>query len=103
MMSTQDVNTTSKKLASNDFVSRVLQGFVSVGGAAALVAVLQIVSTAVLARYVSPSEWGGAAFAISAFGFALAVGQFGLTQTMVHVNDISKAHVSAASLSAWIF
>jgi PST family polysaccharide transporter len=57
----------------------------------------------VLARHISPSEWGTAAFAVSALGLALAIGQFGLSQAIVHISDLSDAHVSAASLSAWIW
>lgn len=86
-----------------DFGRSVLRGLASVGGAAFFVAVLQILSTAVLARHVAPSEWGEAAFAISSLGFALAVGQFGLAQAIVQIADISKAHVSAASVSAWVW
>jgi PST family polysaccharide transporter len=86
-----------------DFKARVLKGFASVGGASVLTAALQIGVTAVLARHVTPAAWGGAAFAISALGFALAMGQFGLAQAVVHTPQLSAAHMSAASLSAWLW
>lgn len=85
------------------FGSTILLGLASVGGAAVVVALLQIFTTAVIARHVEPSEWGGAAFAISSLGLALAVGQFGLAQAIVQVAEINKAHFSAASLSAWLW
>jgi PST family polysaccharide transporter len=93
----------SEKLTGENFFTRVLQGFASVGSAAVLVAILQILSTAVLARHVNPFQWGGAAFAIAALGFAVIVGQLGLVQAVVYVPRLTPAHVSAASLGAWVW
>jgi len=79
---------------------RTLKGAAWIGGASVIRLGLRIVSVAILARLLTPQEYGIVAGALIAMDFAAMVYGMGLAPTLIQRKDVRPDHVATALSSA---
>lgn len=79
---------------------RTLKGAAWIGGASVVRLALRVVSVAVLARLLTPHEYGIVAAALIAMDFAAMVYGMGLAPTLIQRKDVRPDHVATAFFCA---
>ncbi len=79
---------------------RTLKGAAWIGGASVARLALRVVSVAILARLLTPHEYGVVAGALIAMDFAAMIYGMGLAPTLVQRKDVRPDHVATAFSSA---
>jgi teichuronic acid exporter len=80
--------------------ARTVRGAAWIGGASVARLALRVVSVAVLARLLTPHEYGVVAAALIAMDFAAMVYGMGLAPTLIQRKDVRPDHVATALSSA---
>jgi teichuronic acid exporter len=80
--------------------ARTVKGAAWIGGASVARLALRVVSVAVLARLLTPHEYGVVAAALIAMDFAAMVYGMGLAPTLIQRKDVRPDHVATALSSA---
>jgi O-antigen/teichoic acid export membrane protein len=80
--------------------ARTLEGAAWVGGASVARLALRVVSVAILARLLTPHEYGVVAGALIAMDFAAMIYAMGLAPTLVQRKELRPDHVATAFFSA---
>jgi len=75
---------------------KVIKGAAWMVGMRFAVNILSIASMVVLARLLTPEDFGIVALAGSAFAFFSVLGQFGFDSALIHMRDAEKAHYDTA-------
>ena len=79
---------------------RTLKGAAWIGGASVARLALRVVSVAILARLLTPHEYGVVAAALIAMDFAAMIYGMGLAPTLVQRKEVRPDHVATAFFSA---
>ena len=79
---------------------RTLKGAAWIGGASVARLALRVVSVAILARLLTPHEYGVVAGALIAMDFAAMIYTMGLAPTLVQRKELRPDHVATAFFSA---
>ena len=80
--------------------TRTLKGAAWIGGASVARLALRVVSVAILARLLTPHEYGVVAGALIAMDFAAMIYTMGLAQTLIQRKDLRPDHVATAFFCA---
>jgi O-antigen/teichoic acid export membrane protein len=80
--------------------ARTLKGAAWIGGASVARLALRVVSVAILARLLTPHEYGVVAGALVAMDFAAMIYLMGLAPTLIQRRDVRPDHVATAFSSA---
>jgi PST family polysaccharide transporter len=80
--------------------ARTLKGAAWIGGASVARLALRVVSVAILARLLTPHEYGVVAGALIAMDFAAMIYGMGLAQTLVQRKEVRPDHIATAFFSA---
>jgi O-antigen/teichoic acid export membrane protein len=81
---------------SESLTKRTVRGAAWIGGASVVRLCLRIISVAVLARLLTPHEYGVVAGALVAMDFAAMIYGMGLAQTLVQRKEVRPDHVATA-------
>ena len=81
---------------------RTLKGAAWIGGASVVRLCLRVISVAILARLLTPHEYGVVAGALIAMDFAAMIYGLGLAPTLIQRKDVRPDHVATAFSSALI-
>ena len=79
---------------------RTLKGAAWIGGASVVRLCLRVVSVAILARLLTPQEYGVVAGALIAMDFAAMIYTMGLAQTLIQRKELRPDHVATAFFCA---
>ena len=79
---------------------RTLKGAAWIGGASVARLALRVVSVAILARLLTPHEYGVVAGALIAMDFAAMIYAMGLAPTLIQRKEVRPDHVATAFSSA---
>jgi O-antigen/teichoic acid export membrane protein len=82
--------------------TRTLKGAAWIGGASIAGLALRVISVAVLARLLTPHEYGVFAAALIAMDFAAMIYGMGLAPTLIQRKDVRPDHVATAFFSALV-
>ena len=82
--------------------TRTLKGAAWIGGASIAGLGLRVISVAVLARLLTPHEYGVFAAALIAMDFAAMIYGMGLAPTLIQRKDVRPDHVATAFFSALV-
>jgi len=87
---------------SESLTKRTVRGAAWIGGASVVRLCLRIISVAVLARLLTPHEYGVVAGALVAMDFAAMIYGMGLAPTLIQRNDVRPDHVATAFSSSFL-
>lgn len=90
----------SPRFSTRDLTQRTLKGAAWVGGASAVRLGLRVISVGVLARLLTPQEYGIVAGALVAMDLAAMIYTLGLAPTLIQRKEIMPAHVATALFSS---
>jgi len=90
----------SSRASTRDFTQRTLNGAAWIGGASVVRLGLRVFSVGILARLLSPQEYGIVAGALVALDFATMVYTLGLAPTLVQRKEVRHDHVATALFSS---
>ena len=79
---------------------RTLKGAAWIGGASVVRLCLRVISVAILARLLTPQEYGVVAGALIAMDFAAMIYTMGLAQTLIQRKELRPDHVATAFFCA---
>lgn len=92
----------SPRTSTRNLTQRTLKGAAWIGGASAARLGLRVISVGVLARLLSPQEYGIVAGALVAMDLATMIYTLGLAPTLIQRKEVRPAHVATALSSSLV-